>query len=173
MSKHTQEPWVLFEVGDRHVHLCPASAANKTSILTVTEEGGVKFAAVYSDDDARRIVACVNACEGMDDPVEVIKGLKEALARTTHQVITCGVAARHPDANLSRRESDYGGKWDSPQAESVRQLRKERDELLEVQKDHHRLVRELDVLLNGVDGAAHQASLCDLVAQLKSKGGAA
>lgn len=32
--------------------------------------------------------------------------------------------------------------------------------------DHNRLVRELDVLLNGVDGAAPQASLCDIVAQL-------
>lgn len=52
-------------------------------------------------------------------------------------------------------------------------LEKQRDELLDVQKDHHRLVRELDVLLNGVDGAAPQASLCDLVAQLKAKGGAA
>lgn len=29
------------------------------------------------------------------------------------------------------------------------------------------LVRELDVLLNGVDGAATQASLCDIVGQLK------
>ncbi|MFQ1711925.1 hypothetical protein ACK39D_05375 [Aeromonas veronii] len=47
------------------------------------------------------------------------------------------------------------------------------DDLLEMQNDHHRLVRELDVLLNGVDGAAPQASLCDLVAQLKAKGGAA
>lgn len=56
--------------------------------------------------------------------------LLEAVALATHQVITCGVAAKHPDANLSRRESDYGGKWDSPQAESVRQLRQERDELL-------------------------------------------
>lgn len=52
-------------------------------------------------------------------------------------------------------------------------LEQQRDELLEVQNDHHRLVRELDVLLNGSDGAAPQASLCDLVAQFKAKGGAA
>jgi hypothetical protein len=32
--------------------------------------------------------------------------------------------------------------------------------------DHRRLVRELDVLLNG-DRAAEQASLCDIVSQLK------
>lgn len=38
----------------------------------------------------------------------------------------------------------------------------------DVHKDHKRLVRELDVLLNGEDGAAKQASLCDIVGQLKS-----
>lgn len=37
----------------------------------------------------------------------------------------------------------------------------------EVFADHKRLVREMDVLLNG-DGAAAQASLCDLVAQIRT-----
>ena len=37
----------------------------------------------------------------------------------------------------------------------------------EVLADHRRLVRELDVLLNGEHGAAKQASLCDIVSQLK------
>ena len=35
--------------------------------------------------------------------------------------------------------------------------------------DHQRMVRELDVLLNG-DGAAKQASLCDIVAQVRKEG---
>lgn len=34
--------------------------------------------------------------------------------------------------------------------------------------DHRRMVRELDVLLNG-DGAAKQASLCDIVGQLRDE----
>jgi hypothetical protein len=38
----------------------------------------------------------------------------------------------------------------------------------EVLEDHRRLVRELDVILNG-EGAAKQASLCDIVAQLKKQ----
>jgi hypothetical protein len=33
--------------------------------------------------------------------------------------------------------------------------------------DHRRLVRELDVILNGHEGAAEQASLCDIVSQLR------
>lgn len=45
-----------------------------------------------------------------------------------HKVITCGVAARHPDANLSRTGA-YASKWDSPQAQDVRALRDERDAL--------------------------------------------
>lgn len=36
-----------------------------------------------------------------------------------------------------------------------------------IQTDHDRLVRELDVLLNGEAGAAEQASLCDIVAQVR------
>ena len=38
----------------------------------------------------------------------------------------------------------------------------------EVHEDHKRLVRELDVALNGEEGAAPQASLCDIVCQLTS-----
>ena len=37
----------------------------------------------------------------------------------------------------------------------------------EVLADHNRLVRDLDVLLNGEDGAAKQASLCDIVSQIR------
>lgn len=39
----------------------------------------------------------------------------------------------------------------------------------EVLADHNRLVRELDVLLNGEQGAAKQASLCDIVSQVRSE----
>lgn len=38
----------------------------------------------------------------------------------------------------------------------------------EVLADHRRLVRQIDVILNGEEGAAKQASLCDLVGQISS-----
>ncbi len=41
------------------------------------------------------------------------------------------------------------------------------DEWNEVYRNHQALVRELDVLLNGNAGAAKQASLCDIVAQVR------
>lgn len=42
--------------------------------------------------------------------------------------------------------------------------------MLAAQADHQRLVRELDALLNGEAGAAKQASLCDIVAQVAKDG---
>jgi hypothetical protein len=39
----------------------------------------------------------------------------------------------------------------------------------EAMADHRRLVRELDVLWNGEEGAAKQASLCDLVGQIANE----
>lgn len=45
----------------------------------------------------------------------------------------------------------------------------ERAKYEEVLADHRRLVRELDVALNGEEGAAKQASLCDIVGQVTSK----
>lgn len=39
-------------------------------------------------------------------------------------------------------------------------------ELEEVRADHHRLVREIDIAINGEDGAAKQASLCDIASQV-------
>lgn len=72
---HTPEPWILFEVGDRFKHQCPASS-DKTSILTTAMEDDVCFGAVYNDEDAKRIVACVNACAGFENPEDEVSRLK-------------------------------------------------------------------------------------------------
>ena len=65
-NKHTPEPWHLCEVENetgRIKHLVPVDA-EKMSLLTIVENDQATFAAIYNDDDARRIVACVNACAG-------------------------------------------------------------------------------------------------------------
>jgi hypothetical protein len=54
--------------------------------------------------------------------------LRGDLALEMHKVIACGVAARNPDANLSRT-GVYATEWDSPQAADVRALRDDRDRL--------------------------------------------
>ena len=57
-----------------------------------------------------------------------LEQLREQVDTLTHQVICCGVAASHPDPNLTRR-GEYAGKWDSSQAEEVRKLRAENERL--------------------------------------------
>ena len=89
MSKHTPEPWALFEVGDGRPHLCPASESDKMSILTIAEEDGVTFACVYKDSDANRIVTCVNACAGMADPAAEIAELKRQRDSFQLEAINC------------------------------------------------------------------------------------
>lgn len=53
---------------------------------------------------------------------------KDEAQLATHKCITCGVAASNPDATLTERGA-YAKDWGSPQAQQVRALRKERDEL--------------------------------------------
>lgn len=53
------------------------------------------------------------------------------------------------------------------QAENER-LKVELEGYKEAQADKNRLVRELDVLINGEEGAAKQASLCDIVSQVRA-----
>jgi hypothetical protein len=59
-----------------------------------------------------------------------------------HKLITCGVAAEHSNSELTNTGA-YAGKWDSPQAQQVRKLRKA---LEEAQRD----VARLDFLQNYV-----------------------
>ncbi len=92
-----------------------------------------------------------------------VERLRAALHIETHKVITCGVAASHPDASLSRR-MEYAGKWDSPQAQDVRKLRDRADaaerrvgELEANDRRYRFLRRKLCVTGNGDGTCAMQA----------------
>jgi hypothetical protein len=56
------------------------------------------------------------------DHARRVAELEAEVALLTHKCITCGVAASHPNPDLTRTGA-YAGKWDSPQAEAVRKLR--------------------------------------------------
>lgn len=71
----------------------------------------------------------------------------------THMVITCGIAASHPDANLTRT-GVYAGEWDSQQAEEVRALRADRDELARQRGELAARVIELQAALRDIEAAA-------------------
>ena len=58
-NKHTPEPWQVFEDDPRAI---VTKENPMLSLLSVGEDG---LAIMYEEADARRIVACVNACEGI------------------------------------------------------------------------------------------------------------
>lgn len=79
-TKHTPEPWVLNEFAD---------------IYDVDDSNGMLIAAVFPCEDlllethkanAARIVACVNACAGMEDPAAEIAALQERIAELEGRV---------------------------------------------------------------------------------------
>lgn len=74
--------------------------------------------------DGCRIGARLDWCEANR------KALVNQINLLTHKVITCGIAASHPDAELTRRLKCYAEDWNSPQADEVRALRAERDALV-------------------------------------------
>jgi len=85
-----------------------------------------------ADDRAEVLIAEIERLRDLDyegllhqREGELMKARLECKLRE-HQLITCGVAATHPDPNLTRTGA-YADKWDSQPAEEVRQLRAERD----------------------------------------------
>lgn len=56
-----------------------------------------------------------------------------------------------------------------PSVMAMRDAATELEGLYAVLDSHRGLVRELDIALNGEAGAAKQASLCDIVAQVKDQ----
>lgn len=84
------------------------------------------------DWKATRLEATESHVRDLKAEIERLTAERDAFAKEAEEnkmrVITCGVAAEHSDANLTRTGA-YAKKWDSAQAESVRKLRDERDEL--------------------------------------------
>ncbi|NJI09077.1 hypothetical protein [Aeromonas veronii] len=62
MTEHTKGLLATFEVGDNG-NLAIGSE-DKTSLLTIVDEDGIDFAALYHAANARRIVACWNLLDG-------------------------------------------------------------------------------------------------------------
>ena len=89
---------------------------------------GVKFN-LYVTQAAPAQPVATEASKEIQELRAQVEAWRKQCDTLIHQVICCGVAARHPDATLTTRGA-YAGKWNSPQAEEVRKLRAERDALL-------------------------------------------
>lgn len=74
MSKHTPGPWLLREIKDGGiVHLCPVTE-DKLSILTVVDQDGYPFGAIYNDADARLIAAAPELLNALRDVIGWVPG---------------------------------------------------------------------------------------------------
>jgi hypothetical protein len=65
-----------------------------------------------------------------------IEELRKENKLLTHKVITCGIIASHPDAELGSRGLHVTD-WNSQQADEVRSLRRQRDALRAVLERRH------------------------------------
>ena len=92
---HTPEPWEVwrFENADDNVSIGAKSGGVSVCEITMRDGGGRANANTIQrgNYNAARIVACVNACEGMADPAKEIERLRDALEE---------IAAENPE-NLS------------------------------------------------------------------------
>ena len=104
------------------IMLCRAAAELRRLSAVEAERDELKLAFAHA---VRLVQDWKQSAYAMEAERDVLLKEKHTL---THQVICCGVAATHPDPLLTTRGA-YAGRWNSNQAESVRQLRAERDAL--------------------------------------------
>lgn len=116
MSKHTPEPWIAI---DRAIKLNNGFGYGETvANVPGGNTSGPFF--VQSDEEceanARRIVSCVNACAGMEDPAAEITELKRQ--RDELFAVISTIAEEVPHRHGSRGNApghghDVAGIWDS------------------------------------------------------------
>lgn len=84
MSEHTKEPWKVVR--------CIQNEYRSVAFSTKRDE--LYTTSPLLPEDARRIVACVNALAGVDDPKSIAKVLRDLLddfirAIPSHEAIDC------------------------------------------------------------------------------------
>ena len=91
---HTPEPWEIwrFENADDNAGIGAKSGGVSVCEITMRDGEGRANASTIQrgNDNAARIVACVNACEGMADPAAEIKALRDALEDAEFLLRKCG-----------------------------------------------------------------------------------
>ena len=82
MSKHTPGPWIT-QGGDRGAMICVTNDYNHPLSFNLSFAHLPQPLRIEGGANARRIVACVNACEGLDPEgvPEMLPLLKEAWSR--------------------------------------------------------------------------------------------
>ena len=66
MSEHTKEPWITVETELDVIEITNADRNGLVVPIAKVSTGYVKQVGIEQEANARRIVACVNACAGLD-----------------------------------------------------------------------------------------------------------
>ena len=91
---HTKEPWAIFEDDAKAI---VTVAHPMLSLMTVGNDG---LATMFSEADARRIVACVNACAGIEThELELMTGRMSIAS----QIKACDAIYATAEAKATRR----------------------------------------------------------------------
>ncbi len=109
MSKHTSEPWILVEGGACEKEMLITTEDRHETCVIPIAEMDVIFDGEFGDEqsaNARRIVACVNACEGIDtETLELFDGAaRQAVSDLAGDVSVVHEARKRRDELLSALE---------------------------------------------------------------------
>lgn len=139
---------------------CGASAGGVARTLQDNIAAWNRRATAAKDAEVEELRAEV---ERLTERNKELEGFREYADLLKHKVITCGVAADHPDAHLTRTGA-YASKWNSPQAERVRVLRDRAERLAEalriaIRQNSH------DMLMTGDELRQCEAAISPTAAQ--------
>jgi hypothetical protein len=149
---------------ERSARASPSGSTEQPAAASVSSD---EFHAVWAGDDYRAGIAYIDAWGAQQ---------REAGRNAWHATGTAVIEQWRARAEAAEKERDAErDRLDKSLALSS-QIMKERDDLRaqladyeECAASHSALVRQIDVMMNGEDGAAKQASLCDLIGQLGTK----
>ena len=135
MSEHTKEPWITVETELDVIEITNADRNGLVVPIAKVSTGYVKQVGIEQEANARRIVACVNACEGIPTgilekqgmvPIEQVThdierqrdkllAALEGLTNDIHSLIyeSSGVAGLHLNGDLAPwHELEAGGRFE-------------------------------------------------------------
>ena len=144
-------------------------AIEEDGTLLLLDECG-NFA--YCPED--RFEVHIATMQEKDKEIAELKAEVSAWKETSQLLVKDGVQYNKQIAELKEELRSWRNSRDGIMAENealalkLMELKSENECYKEVFDDHRRLVRELDEAMNGKDGMAKQASLCDLVSQIKT-----
>ena len=98
--KHTPEPWIYRKSQCQPVYEAPIIANNIGECIAIPDSGGCSFSSDEVTANVKRIVQCVNACAGIEDPEAAIREAKDTLKA---MILLCEVFGHECSVDSARQ----------------------------------------------------------------------